>query len=92
MARSALGARMTCESCPSIDVREWQRKGLLRAGQEFSWSWRRGGDAAGSITVRVEEEILTSAGLIDLQALPAPSGGIVKRPKRSVDHAGIKGQ
>jgi hypothetical protein len=32
-------------------------------------------------------EILTSAGLIDLQALPAPSDGIVKRPKRSVDHA-----
>ena len=37
-------------------------------------------------------EILTSAGLIDLQALPAPSDGIVKRPKRSVDHAGINGE
>jgi hypothetical protein len=37
-------------------------------------------------------EILRSAGLIDLQALPAPSDGIVKRPKRSVDHAGINGQ
>ncbi len=36
--------------------------------------------------------ILTSAGLIDLQALPAPSDGIVKRPKRSVDHAGINGE
>ena len=37
-------------------------------------------------------EILTSAGLIDLQALPAPSDGIVKRPKRSVDHMGINGE
>ena len=37
-------------------------------------------------------EILTSAGLIDLQALPAPSDGIVKRPKRSADHAGINGE
>jgi hypothetical protein len=37
-------------------------------------------------------EILTSAGLIDLEALPAPSDGIVKRPKRSVDHAGINGE
>jgi hypothetical protein len=55
MARSAFGGRTTCESCPSIDVREWQRKGFLRTGQEFSWSWRRGGDAAGSITVRVED-------------------------------------
>jgi hypothetical protein len=48
-------ARMICESCPSIDVREWQRKVLLRRGQEFLWSWRSGGDAAGSITVRVGE-------------------------------------
>ena len=54
MGRPALGGRMIYNSCPSIDVREWQRKGLLRTGQEFSWSWRRGGDAAGSITVRVE--------------------------------------
>ena len=36
--------------------------------------------------------ILQDAGLIDLQALPAPSDGIVKRPKRSVDHAGINGE
>ena len=39
--------------------------------------------------------VLTSAGLIDLvdlEALPAPSDGIVKRPKRSVDHAGINGE
>ena len=31
-------------------MREWQRKDLLRAGQEFSWSWRRGGESAGTIT------------------------------------------
>ena len=37
-------------------------------------------------------EILTSAGLIDLQALPTPSDGIVKRPQRSVGHAGINGE
>ena len=28
----------------------------------------------------------------DVQALPVPSDGIVKRPKRSVDHAGINGE
>ena len=37
-------------------------------------------------------EILTSAGLIDLQALPTPSDGIVKRPQCSADHAGINGE
>jgi hypothetical protein len=55
MARRDLGGRTTCESCPSIDVREWQRKDLLRAGQDFSWSWRRGGEGAGNIIVRVED-------------------------------------
>jgi hypothetical protein len=54
MARPAYGGRTTCESCASIDVREWQRKGRLRPGQQFSWSWTHGGKAAGSITVRVE--------------------------------------
>jgi hypothetical protein len=54
MARPAHGGRTTCESCASIDVREWQRKGRLRPGQQFSWSWTHGGKAAGSITVRVE--------------------------------------
>ena len=40
MGRPALGGRIICESCPSIDVREWRRKGLLRTGQEFSWLCR----------------------------------------------------
>jgi hypothetical protein len=39
----------TCESCPSIDVRQWHREGRLEPGQRFSWSWM-----AGSITVQVE--------------------------------------
>jgi hypothetical protein len=54
MARRALGGRATCESCPSIDVREWHRQGRLHSGQHFSWSWTRGSEPAGSITVRVE--------------------------------------
>jgi hypothetical protein len=53
MPRPFLGAP-TCESCPSIDVRQWHREGRLNPGQRFSWSWRRGGEPAGSITVRVE--------------------------------------
>ena len=37
-------------------------------------------------------EILTSAGLIDLQALPAPKGGIANQPIPSVDRSGINGE
>jgi hypothetical protein len=51
---SALGGRMTCESCSSIDVRQWHRQGRLHPGQQFSWSWTRGGEPVGSIVVRVE--------------------------------------
>jgi hypothetical protein len=39
MARPAGDGRLTCESCRSIDVREWARRGYLRPGQRFSWSW-----------------------------------------------------
>jgi hypothetical protein len=56
MARPALGARTTCESCTSIDVRQWHREGRLHPGQQFSWSWTRGGEPAGSIAVRVESD------------------------------------
>jgi hypothetical protein len=55
MARAALGGRVTCENCASIDVRQWQRLGRLHAGQKFSWSWTLGGEPAGSITVQSEQ-------------------------------------
>jgi hypothetical protein len=48
--------RTTCESCISVDVRRWHREGRLRAGQDFSWSWSRGGEPAGSIGVRTERD------------------------------------
>jgi hypothetical protein len=44
----------TCESCQSIDVREWARRGYLRPNQRFSWSWFCDGEPCGSITVRTE--------------------------------------
>jgi hypothetical protein len=37
-------------------------------------------------------EILTSAGLIDLQALPASKGGIANQPIPGVDQSGINGE
>jgi hypothetical protein len=54
MARPAYGGRTTCESCTSIDVRRWHRRGRLRPGQYFSWAWTRGGESAGSIWVGAE--------------------------------------
>src|SRR5437762_1656119 len=48
------GGRTTCESCTSIDVRIWHRRGRLRAGQYFSWSWTCGGEPSGNIKVQTE--------------------------------------
>ena len=56
MARPAYGGRPTCEGCKSIDVRRWHRDGRLHAGQYFSWSWTRGGEPSGSISVRTEPD------------------------------------
>jgi hypothetical protein len=56
MGRPAYGARTTCESRKSIDVRRWHREGQLRAGQCFSCSWTRGGTPSGSISVRTEPD------------------------------------
>jgi hypothetical protein len=70
MARPAGGGRLTCESCPSIDVREWARQGRLRPNQRFSWSWSRDGERCGSITVRT-----TPCGT----GPDAPTGAVVLR-------------
>ena len=37
-----------------LDVRRWQRAGLLAPGQCFSWQWSLGGKEVGSIAVRVD--------------------------------------
>jgi hypothetical protein len=56
MARSLFGARDTCESCKSIDVRRWHREGQLVAGHSFRWSLACLGEQSGTIKVRVEED------------------------------------
>jgi hypothetical protein len=58
MGRSAYGRRATCESCLSIDVREWYRLGYLRAGQRFTSSWTRYGEPLGSIDARTEADVV----------------------------------
>jgi hypothetical protein len=56
MPRWPFGARDTCESCKSIDVRQWYRRGRLSAGQTFSWAWTCAGEASGSILVRTVQD------------------------------------
>jgi hypothetical protein len=57
MVRPAYGARTTCESCKSIDVRQWHREGRLSPGQYFSCSWTHSsGERSGSIKIRTERD------------------------------------
>jgi hypothetical protein len=56
MGRPASGARTSCESCRSIDIRRWRREGLLSAGH-FTCSWRySSGERSGSINVSTERD------------------------------------
>ena len=56
MARWPFGARDTCESCKSIDVRRWHREDRLYAGQDFSRSWTCGSEPSSTIRVRTEQD------------------------------------
>jgi hypothetical protein len=46
--------RDTVEECRSLDIRRWQRDGLLTEGCYFSWTWTRNGEQIAAIGVRVE--------------------------------------
>ena len=47
---------LTCGNCVSIDIRDWKRRGLLRAGQSFPWYWSFQGAPCGSMSVRTEAD------------------------------------
>jgi hypothetical protein len=48
------GGRLTCENCPSIDVRQWSRLGKLWPTKGFEESWTVGDQPAGSVSVANE--------------------------------------
>ena len=48
------GGKKTTEDCRSLDVRQFQRDGLLDNGKSFGWNWTRNGEKMASIQVRAE--------------------------------------
>lgn len=48
----------TTDDYRAIDVRRWQRDGLLTPGHVFGWQWSRNGEVVASIQVRVETDYL----------------------------------
>ena len=51
--------RARCDWCKSIDVRRWQRRGLLSPGTFFSQTWTRDGEPSGNIGVLVKDGSVT---------------------------------
>ncbi|MBM4208585.1 MAG: hypothetical protein FJ190_11460 [Gammaproteobacteria bacterium] len=47
-------ANETTDSYRFLDVRRWQRDGLLKPGLAFNWSWSRNGKVTASIHVMIE--------------------------------------
>lgn len=50
------GAKNTTNDYRALDVRRWQRDGLLSPGRAFGWQWTRNGETVASIQVRTEAE------------------------------------
>jgi hypothetical protein len=50
------GGKDTTDDCRALDVRLFQRDGLLAAGKSFGWSWTRNGEKVASINVRTETD------------------------------------
>lgn len=48
------GGKATTNNCRRLDVRQFQRAGLLTPGLSFGWQWKRNGNEVASIQVRTE--------------------------------------
>lgn len=53
------GWRRKCEQMLAFDIRRLQRKSRLSPGQYFSWSWSRGDEPAGSVSVATSDQAVT---------------------------------
>ena len=59
MARYSGGGKRTVESCRSIDVLDWHRRGYFRSLQGFSWAWTRNDKPVASINVEMKRHSVT---------------------------------
>jgi hypothetical protein len=73
----------TCESCRSIDVREWARLGYLRPHQPFIWSLTRDGKLSGGITVRTEPDAVPRTVVLSFR-LRGSAGGRLRSLEQRV--------
>lgn len=53
------GGKDTTDGYRAVDVRRWQREGLLTPGRAFGWQWSRNGKKMASIQVRSEVDQVT---------------------------------
>src|SRR5262249_26100342 len=59
----------------------WHREGRLHPGHQFSWSWARGGETAGDITVRVASDAVVL--IIEPAVADRPTGNLSSSECRS---------
>jgi hypothetical protein len=56
--RYRFGKKTTTDECRSLDVRRFNREGLLKSGNLFSWRWSRAGQEVASIGALVYQDKL----------------------------------
>lgn len=53
------GGKRTTDDYRSLDVRQFQRDGLLTPARSFGWSWTRNGEKVASISIETASDYLT---------------------------------
>jgi hypothetical protein len=71
--------KIKAEHALRLDIRTWARGGRLKPGSWFSWSWKRNGEDAGSIGVRVRgDDFVTLEYTLQGQDPPAVRSQLIR--------------
>ena len=81
-------SHVKAEHCKKLDVRRWQREGVLKPGRSGSWQWtnRETGEQVGSIGYRVDDGCVR----LDYSIDGKPSGQTVRLSHSACNYGGAR--
>jgi len=81
-------SHVKAEHCKKLDVRRWQREGVLQPGRSGSWQWtnKETGEQTGSIGYRVDDGCVR----LDYSIGGKPSGQTVRLSQSACNYGGAR--
>jgi hypothetical protein len=81
-------SHLKAEYCKQLDIRRWQREGVLKAGRAGSWRWtsRETGEQTGAIGYRAEDDCIR----LDYSIDGKPSGQTVRLNHSACTYGGTR--